>query len=717
MVSHYRKKLPKPPAIPTRIDAKRRREAEKERKQGAAQAMLMRDRKIDAADIELILGPMPECKNPQRRERCLEDLERYARTYHAATFSRPFSQDHRRFIAQLQEAFAHSSWLVRSIFRGFGKTVLTEVAAEWAIVSARKRCGVVVGSSATHSESLAASIRSSFENEDLLCDDFPEICWPVRALEGKFQRCKGQRFRGNNTFIQWGNDVMRFPSNTGAACAGAILAVFGWTGAIRGFKRRTLTGETLRPDFAIVDDPQTDESARSEGQCEKLLGVIVDAVSGLGGHDRRISIVVPATTIAPGDAIARLLDPNEYPAWVGENIPMLKTLPEEPERLWFGEYARIRRDFDRNNPGSQRKAAVQATTYYKTHRQEMDKGAEATWAECFERGTEISAIQHAMNLWIDKGDDYFWAECQGKPNVRLGSGSLVTDVDFIAKKVCGLGQRIAPADALVVTGFVDVAHDKLQWMTCAFRADFGGVVIDYGVWPEGNATLRSMEGASLSGAVFRGLCHLVERMAAQAIPKSDGEGLHVQTVLVDCGDPATRDAVFQSARGQRFPCRVIPSRGRAHHQFNMPNPKQKRITQNAFLDIWKGLGAVVVHDACVWRERFQRAVMLPTGEPGSFELYGKPGTRHRELATQFASERLVEKLAGTTGEMYKWTRVPGTRNHFLDCGVGCMVAATLEGLRYGQEIQAVVTKAGQHGGNSGNGRKTQRRGGFRAIED
>jgi hypothetical protein len=669
---------------------------------------------MDAADIEVILGEMPDVKNPKRKKACLADLEMYLRTYHAGTFTRPFSQQHRRFIGQLQEACKESAWIVRSVFRGFGKTSLTEGAAEWAIVGGHKRFIPIIAASSEHADAIAAGIRGGFENNDMLLDDFPEICWPVRALEMRVQRCTGQRFRGKSTFLKWSGGFLQFPSNTGALCAGSIIATFGWTASFRGLKRRLPDGNTVRPDFVIVDDPQTDESAQSPTAVMKLLDTLIKSVLGLGGHNRRISVVVPATVIQPNDAIAQLMDPQEYPAWLAENIPMLKTLPKDTGK-WLGEYARIRGDFDRSIPGEQRKAAYRSLQYYRAHRAELDEGAEATWKDCYERGFELSGVQHAMNLWIDKGEDYFWAECQGKPSARLGSGSLVTDVDYVAKKVNGLAQRTAPADCLVASGFIDVAHDKLQWMLCAFRSDFGGSVIDYGEWPEGNATLRGMEGTTLSGAVFRGLCHLVERMAAQAIPKSDGEGFWLQNVLVDCGDPGTRDAVFASARGQRFPCRVVASRGRAHHQFYMPDPKKKRCLQNSFIDIWKGLGPVVVHDACVWRERFQRSMMLPPREPGSIDVYGPSQARHRELALQLCSEKLIEKMSGTSGEMYKWSRTPGVRNHFLDCGVGCMVAATMEGLRYGQEVQAIVARQqGQQGGGSG---QRKRRGGFKAIED
>jgi hypothetical protein len=190
--------------------------------------------------------------------------------------------------------------------------------------------------------------------------------------------------------------------------------------------------------------------------------------------------------------------------------------------------------------------------------------------------------------------------------------------------------------------------------------------------------------------------------------------------------------VFQIARSHRFPCRIIASRGRAHHQYYPGDPKKKRHLQNAFVDVWKRLGVVVVHDACLWRERCQRAFMLPHGSQGGIDIFGSGRDRHRELATQICSERLVEKFAGQSGEMFKWVRVPGTRNHFLDCAVGCMVAAITEGAKYGNEEEQQAGQAQRRqqrharsvesfandAGDAGQAqRPARRRGGFRSLDD
>ena len=89
--------------------------------------------------------------------------------------------------------------------------------------------------------------------------------------------------------------------------SGAILKVAGITGRIRGMKHQTAAGESFRPDLVILDDPQTDESARSLWQCQARESILAGAVLGLAGPGRKISSIMPCTVIKPGDMADRIL--------------------------------------------------------------------------------------------------------------------------------------------------------------------------------------------------------------------------------------------------------------------------------------------------------------------------------------------------------------------------------------------------------------------------
>jgi hypothetical protein len=486
-----------------------------------------------------------------------------------------------------------------------------------------------------------------------------------------------------------------------------VIRAEGWTGSIRGMQRRTSGGEVLRPDAVVVDDPQDDEMAKSPERVQKFLDVLVKVILGLGGHDRKISCMVQATMIAKGDAVDRLLDRTQYPAWQANNTPMLRALPAT-QALWLEDYAKIRNDFRRDAPGDQARARAASTAFYQSNREAMDAGAEVT-DDGLREGDEVSGLQHAMDLWIDKGEDYFRAECQGSPIDRRPTGLSDLDRDVVSRRVSGLGRRVLPAPAGTITAFVDMGRAELWWLVVAWDSVASGTIVDYGTWPEQRGASLLDQYASQTEAAAGGLASCLHRVFGAQYTREDGAALNVDLAMVDCGDPATRDAVFGVCRGARFGSPVIASRGRAHHKFRRPKDRRVRLYQDAYLDLWRKLGRVVIHDACAWRERVQSSLSCAEGAPGEIRLYGPAGTQHRELAEHLTAEILLEKMVGDTGEYYKWQQQGP--NHWLDCLVGCAVGASTLGIAK----RATVVPGSM--GSAGTGREPKRRrGGFRAVE-
>ena len=70
------------------------------------------------------------------------------------------------------------------------------------------------------------------------------------------------------------------PSIPDSKASGAIIKVAGITGRIRGMKYKRADGQTVRPSLVVLDDPQTDESARSLSQCATRERILAGAVLG-----------------------------------------------------------------------------------------------------------------------------------------------------------------------------------------------------------------------------------------------------------------------------------------------------------------------------------------------------------------------------------------------------------------------------------------------------
>lgn len=77
------------------------------------------------------------------------------------------------------------------------------------------------------------------------------------------------------------------------------------------------------------------------------------------------------------------------------------------------------------------------------------------------------------------------------------------------------------------------------------------------------------------------------------------------------------------------------------------------------------------------------------GGRGCFSLWGARAEEHRTFAEQVTAERPEAKTKKTGDAFSKWSVLPGRANHFLDCLVGCHVAAARLGITLDSEGQAV----------------------------
>lgn len=112
------------------------------------------------------------------------------------------------------------------------------------------------------------------------------------------------------------------PTIADSPASGAIIKVAGITGRIRGMKFKKFDGSSVRPSLVVLDDPQTDESARSLSQCANRESILAGAVLGLAGPGKKISGIMPCTVIRPGDMADNILDRDKHPEWNGERTRM-----------------------------------------------------------------------------------------------------------------------------------------------------------------------------------------------------------------------------------------------------------------------------------------------------------------------------------------------------------------------------------------------------------
>ena len=152
---------------------------------------------------------IPPCVNPQRRERCLADPELLLKTYFARDFKRPFGKLHTKLIESIWEIAQYGGKKALAAPRGRGKTTIVKGCIAAVVLAGFCRFPVPVGPTTSHAQELYEDFRRKINYNDLLFEDFPEICAPVRALEGAPQRAGKQHIDGILTKIQWTAEGLR----------------------------------------------------------------------------------------------------------------------------------------------------------------------------------------------------------------------------------------------------------------------------------------------------------------------------------------------------------------------------------------------------------------------------------------------------------------------------------------------------------------------------
>ncbi len=633
------------------------------------------------------IGDLPPVVDQARRDRAERDLRFFLETYLSATFNLKWSKDHLEVIAKIEESVLKGGLFALAMPRGSGKSSLCEGACIWAMLFGHRNFVALIGATAKHAEDSLTSIKTEFEANDLLLEDFPESVFPIRCLEGIANRCSGQLYQGERTRIVWKKDTIVLPSIAGARSSGAIIKVAGITGQVRGMKFKRWDGTTARPQLVIVDDPQTEESAESITQCNSRERTLAKAVLGLAGPKTKIAGVMPCTVIFPGDVADRLLNRDLYPVWNGARMRMLKSFPANMD-LWE-KYRDIRNDSLRKG-----RLGVEATTFYLKHRKKMDQGAEVSWPERF-NDDEVSGIQHAMN-WYLTDRAAFLSECQNAPEVEaLGSSNNLT-ADLILEKVNNTKRGSVPRSTAKLTCFVDVGKYVHWWMVCGWDELFGGNIIDYGCWPiQNRANFAALDARpSLIDAypnmteearLFKSLNELTTHLLTRDFLQLETAApMRIERCLIDAG--AFAEQIYEFCRISKFAGSLLPSKGYAVKK-GVPIDEWKKIPGQSRGPSWRlatsaeRAGKLLTFDPNYWKSFVADRLLTPLGTKGTLMLPGASRDEREMLLDHLTCEyRTADIHKGRVFDVWE-TRPGRSDNHWFDCLVGNAVTASLLGIR------------------------------------
>jgi hypothetical protein len=601
-----------------------------------------------------------------------------------------WSADHLTAIAKIEAAVLRGELFAFAMPRGSGKSTLSIWACIWAMLYGHRSFVMLVGADQSIACQMLDIVKAHLETNDLLLEDFPEACFPIRALERISQRAKGQTYQGEPTQLEWTADQITLAWIPGAPSAGAAVRVAGITGRIRGAQHICADGKTVRPSLVLIDDPQTDESSASPSQVATRERILSGAILGLAGPGAKIAGLATITVIRPDDLADRLLDRMRHPSWQGERTKLVYEWPTADE-LW-GQYAEMRREGQRSGEGT-----GAADAFYAANQATMDAGSRVAWPER-KHDDELTAIQHAWNLRIDRGESAFQAEYQNAP-LADDISSEKLDKRALAARAMTLPRGAVPLSHQTLTAFIDVQDKLLYWLVASWGESFGGHVVAYGTYPDQASTFfeaknakktlaLTSKGAGFEGALSAGLESLTQILLGKDWMREDDVPMRVRQVLIDANWGQSTETVRTFCRRSTFAASLLPSHGKgigaSGGSLTEKKGRGEKIGLNWVMRQTATSQRYGVYDTNFWKTFSAARLRLALGDPEAITLHAG---EHDMLVEHLTSEYPVRTEA--RGRVVdEWKLDNRRENHFWDCLVGSAVAASIAG------VHPVATEAG-----------------------
>jgi phage terminase large subunit GpA-like protein len=296
------------------------------------------------------------------------------------------------------------------------------------------------------------------------------------------------------------------------------------------------------------------------------------------------------------------------------------------------------------------------------------KGRAGRWvAQCPEallekrtRSFHLTALASPWLSWRDMIAEFREAHRQGPEllrvfwNTRLGlpwvNAKSETTADLVLERQTAIPEGIVPADAVLLTGGVDVQRGSLYW---TLRA-----------WGPRMTSWNVAHGQALGWSE-------VEAVMNRPYPREDGGAQIVNLVAVDSGDGMTMDEVYQwVAIHQDW---AVPVKGSSHQMM----ARYRISTVDRPTSQAHGLRLVTV-DTDAYKAMISGRLHRENG-PGAWMVHADCD---REYAEQVTAEHRVRKpRAGREVETWE-VKAAGADNHYLDAEVYAAVAADLMQVRY-----------------------------------
>jgi hypothetical protein len=623
-----------------------------------SQRQLMNRKRSEARDIDYT-----PCYAKKRRDILEADTPRWLRAFFPVRLSHPFTDQQREWIEQIEARMVSGGDKAIAAPRGEGKTTIAELVLLKAILTGKIRYAVLVAATGTHAKRSLRNIKRAIEKSSRLGRYYPEVCFPVQEMDRAPQKAKKQTCNGVYTDMRWETEAITLPTMPGSRCSGSMISCHGLDTAIRGINE-----EGLRPDFILIDDPETRESARSPLQIEAREEIIERDLAGLGGPGEICGRLMLCTIQNPTCLSATYT--SEVKPWDGKRYKLLAELPTNQE-LWT-HYVEL-----------QKKSPTEATEYYVANREAMDAGAVASNPYRFVDGVELSPIQHFYN-WVARiGWDAVLAEYQNDPTEESGPQESGINPLLVSSRTNAFPQREIPPGCTALVAFIDIGKSWSHWTVQAWQPSGVGFVVDYDVIETFKLGTAASE-ATVEWAIVQGLRQWRDETAKNPY-RCAGEPVKLDRVLIDSGDYT--DAVYSFCKEAGPP--FYPSKGFGNFYPGVTNQaKGHYASAHWYTQIQPNGVKLVGLDSVHWKRWAHERFLTNTYDdkqnflPGSISLFS-PGdikNRHHSFAHHICAEIWTE-TESEKGLKRGFKVKDGRNNHWLDATAGACAAADMCGIR------------------------------------
>ncbi|WP_218933625.1 terminase gpA endonuclease subunit [Rubripirellula lacrimiformis] len=537
--------------------------------------------------------------------------------------------------------------------------------------------------------------------------DYAHELHALISLGGRSTLAEGQHVNGKKTNVVWQKGMIASGHVDGVLTNEFVITCGSLLGGMRGQQYLATTGETIRPDLVLVDDPQTRASAASKNATKKRLDIVNGDCLKLAGGERKVAAFAAVTIIRRGDLADQMVDRSKSRHWRGEKIPAIKTFPSNTG-LWneFEELYGFELDADLPHDKS--------TKFVAENFKAMHEDAELFWTDNFDRSLFQSALHGLMVQKLDDADS-FNAEFQLSPTVAGGDESqlFVLDAEAIARRVSPFKRREVPEGCEILTAFIDVQNEFLPYVVMAFTMTGRGYVIDYGAFPDQmtpyftkqslTKTLTDEFGEiSIADRVAMGLDELVNDLMTQEYYCGD-RVYSIDKAGIDVGWKLVSHEVRRICRESVHRARLHPQQGKAYNaksqhwqRIKGGKTRKTRGLNCAFYNPPKGQrgNQELLIDTNFWKTSFAESLSIPESSNRAVVLYNDTPSSHLMFGESCVSEKPIQKKDADGNQFIAWEAVNSGQieNDYWDGAVGCMALASTLGVFEKNSPKATASK-------------------------